>query len=62
MKSSLKYFHRKVLPKLKTFNNIYKIVRKFKHKLKDDVFEMITYYVYLLHPNYKNATKIYLVI
>jgi superfamily II DNA or RNA helicase len=46
-----------VITKMKTFNDVYDLTKSLSNKEKGDIFEKLTYYVFLLHPNYKNITK-----
>lgn len=39
------------------FSDIYEITKKFNTKQKGDFFEIITKYIFILHPNYCNITK-----
>ncbi len=55
--NSFKLFYNTVLPKLKSFNDIYEYTNTLKNKTKGDIFEIITKYVFLLHPQYRLNTK-----
>jgi hypothetical protein len=45
------------IKKISKFNDIYDICKKYTTKEKGDLFELITKYIFLVHPNYKNITK-----
>jgi superfamily II DNA or RNA helicase len=45
------------IKKIGKFNDIYDICKKYTTKEKGDLFELITKYIFLVHPNYKNITK-----
>jgi len=55
--NSIKLFYSTILPKLKSFDDVYKYTNKLKNKTKGDIFEIITKYIFLLHPQYKLQTK-----
>ena len=43
--------------KLNKFSDIYKAIKSKENKEKGDVFEILTKYIFLVHPNYINFTK-----
>jgi len=54
---SYRLFHKNILPKLKTFKDLYKIRQRYNNKQIGNVFEIITKYVFLLHPQYTLQTQ-----
>src|SRR5947208_16057333 len=46
-----------IINKINNFNDIYNVLKNYDEKTKGDVFELITKYIFLLHPYYKNFTK-----
>lgn len=55
--NSLDLFMNKILPKLHTFADFYKIDNIYTSKQIGDFFEIITKYIFILHPYYKSFTK-----
>ena len=53
----MNYFKNNILHKLNNFQDIYEIYKNLSNKQKGDIFEIITYFIFKLHPNYKNITK-----
>lgn len=53
----MNYFKNNILQKLNKFEDIYEISKNLSNKQKGDIFEIITYFIFRLHPNYKNITK-----
>lgn len=55
--NSYPLFEKEILPKLISFNNFYDLTGNYTNKQKGDFFEIITKYIFLFHPFYKNITK-----
>jgi predicted helicase len=46
-----------IFKNIKVFSDIYKLSKKLTTKEKGDFFELITMYIFKIHPNYYNKTK-----
>ena len=47
----------KIFDKINKFSDIYKLCKSLSTKGKGDLFELITKYIFVVHPNYYNNTK-----